>query len=84
MLVLIRNGEVYGPEPQGKKDVLLCAGKIGLLGKVDPRGAEALGLEIDVIDAEGCLVAPGFLDPHTHLTGGSGEEGFASRTPELQ
>ncbi|MFL6199902.1 MAG: amidohydrolase family protein [Thermoanaerobaculia bacterium] len=87
MLVLIRNGEIYEPEPQGTKDVLLCAGKIALLGnagEIDPRGAEALGLEIDVIDAEGCLVTPGFIDPHTHLTGGSGEEGFASRTPELQ
>jgi beta-aspartyl-dipeptidase (metallo-type) len=87
MLVLIRNGDVYGPEPQGKKDVLLCAGKIALLGnegEIDPRGAETLGLEIDVIDARGCVVTPGFIDPHTHLTGGSGEEGFASRTPELQ
>ncbi|MFP5288233.1 MAG: amidohydrolase family protein, partial [Thermoanaerobaculia bacterium] len=45
---------------------------------------EALGLEIDVGDAAGCIVAPGCVDPHTHLTGGSGEEGFASRTPELQ
>lgn len=85
MLTLIRNGEVYGPEPQGTKNVLLCEGKVALVGgEVDPRGAEALGLEIDVIDAGGCIVAPGFLDPHTHLTGGSGEEGFASRTPELQ
>lgn len=87
MLILIRNAEVWAPEPQGKKDVLLCAGKIARIadpGEIDPRGAEALGVELEVLDARGCLVTPGFLDPHTHLTGGSGEEGFSSRTPELQ
>lgn len=87
MLILIRNAEVWSPEPQGKKDVLLCAGKIARIagpGEIDPRGAEALGVELEVLDAEGLLVTPGIIDPHTHLTGGSGEEGFASRTPELQ
>lgn len=84
MLALLRNGDVYAPEPLGRKDVLLCGGKIGAVSQIDPRGAEALGLEIDVLEAEGCLVTPGFLDPHMHLTGGSGEEGFASRTPEIQ
>ena len=38
MLVLIRGGEVYAPEPQGTKDVLLCAGQIALL---DLRGQES-------------------------------------------
>lgn len=87
MLILIRNAEVWSPEPQGKKDVLLCAGKIARIadpGEIDPRGAKALGVELEVLDAEGLLVTPGIIDPHTHLTGGSGEEGFASRTPELQ
>lgn len=87
MLILIRNAEVWSPEPRGKKDVLLCAGKIARIadpGEIDPRGAEALGVELEVLDAKGLLVTPGILDPHTHLTGGSGEEGFASRTPELQ
>lgn len=88
MLVLIRNAEVWAPEPQGKKDILLCAGKIARIadpGEIDPRGAAAaLGVEIEEIDAGGCLATPGFIDPHIHLTGGSGEEGFSSRTPELQ
>ncbi len=42
MLILIRNAEVWSPEPQGKKDVLLCAGKIARIadpGEIDPRGA---------------------------------------------
>jgi len=84
MLTLIRNGDVRTPEAQGRNDVLLCAGRIGKIGKIDPRGAESLGLEIEILEAEGCLVTPGFLDPHIHLTGGSGEKGFASRSPEIQ
>jgi len=81
MLVLIRNGEVYGPEPQGKKDVLLCAGKIALLGnegEIDPRGAETLGLEIDVIDARECVVTPGFIE------GGDGREVYFHRNAVLE
>jgi len=28
-------------------------------------------------------VTPGFIDPHEHLLGVSGEEGFATQTPEI-
>lgn len=87
-LTWIENGEIYAPEPLGRRPVLLIGGKIARVaetGDADPRrAAEALGLELEVIDASGCLVVPGFIDPHIHLTGGSGEEGFGSRTPELQ
>jgi beta-aspartyl-dipeptidase (metallo-type) len=84
MLLLIENGEVYAPEPAGKKSILLAGEKIARIGEVDPRGAEALGLDLEVIDASGCVVIPGLIDPHIHLLGGSGEEGFASRSPDLQ
>lgn len=33
-----------------------------------------------VVDASGCIVAPGLIDGHIHLIGGSGEKGFASAT----
>ncbi|HYG62139.1 MAG TPA: beta-aspartyl-peptidase [Thermoanaerobaculia bacterium] len=88
MLLLIENGEVYAPEPRGRQAVLVWDGKVVRMGGIDSRGAreaaETLGGELEVIDASGCLVVPGFVDPHMHLTGGSGEEGFASRTPDLQ
>jgi beta-aspartyl-dipeptidase (metallo-type) len=29
-------------------------------------------------------IVPGFIDCHVHVTGGGGEAGFASRTPEAQ
>lgn len=38
---------------------------------------------LDVIDAADCIVVPGFINPHQHILGGSGEKGFASQTPEI-
>jgi beta-aspartyl-dipeptidase (metallo-type) len=83
MLTLIANGDVYAPEHLGEQSILLVDGKIGIIGEVDRRAAESVGLEVDVIDAAGCLVCPGFIDPHEHLLGSSGEEGFATQTPEI-
>ncbi|MFL6195853.1 MAG: amidohydrolase family protein [Thermoanaerobaculia bacterium] len=85
MLTLIENGEIHAPEPRGRQPVLLADGKIVRIGELDARAASrALGVELEVIDAAGCFVTPGLIDPHSHLIGGSGEEGFASRTPEIQ
>lgn len=84
MLTLIEGGEVLAPAPSGRKPLLLVGERIGRIGEVDARGAEALGLSLEVIDAKGCWVIPGLIDPHIHLTGGSGEEGFASRAPAIQ
>jgi beta-aspartyl-dipeptidase (metallo-type) len=83
MLTLIENGEIYAPEPQGQRDLLLVGDRIARLGEIDRRAVEATGLELAVIDATGCLVAPGLIDPHEHLTGGSGEQGFSTQTPEI-
>ena len=35
-----------------------------------------------IVDVDGAWVIPGFIDPHIHLLGGSGEGGFAKQTPE--
>ncbi|HYW09995.1 MAG TPA: amidohydrolase family protein [Longimicrobium sp.] len=83
MLTLIENGEVYTPEPVGRQSVLLTDGKIGKVGEVNRAALEQLGVEYEVVDASGCLVVPGFIDPHMHLLGGSGESGFATQTPEF-
>jgi beta-aspartyl-dipeptidase (metallo-type) len=83
MLTLIENGDVYAPEPLGRQSVLCVDGKIGAVGRVDRRAVEAVGLEVHVVDASGCVVTPGFVDPHEHLLGGSGEEGFSTQTPMI-
>lgn len=43
-----------------------------------------LPVECEVLDAEGKILTPGFLDQHVHITGGGGEGSFHTRTPELQ
>src|SRR3712207_2019749 len=83
MLTLIENGELYTPEPRGRATVLLMGHTVARLGDVNRRAVEALGLEVDVIDATGCFVTPGFIDPHEHLLGGGGEQGFSTQTPEI-
>jgi len=84
MLTLIKDGDVYDPRPRGRTSILLVDGKIGRIGKIDQAAVEQLGLEFQVIDAEGCLVTPGLFDPHEHLLGGSGEDGFSTQSPEIQ
>ncbi|MFJ7638969.1 beta-aspartyl-peptidase [Peribacillus sp. NPDC046944] len=82
MLTLIKNGEVYTPEYIGKKDVLLVGKQIGFIeDKID---VPANFVEMQVIDANGRIIVPGFIDAHVHIIGGGGEGGFKTRTPEIQ
>jgi len=83
MLTLIENGFVYAPEPRGVRSVLFAGDRIEKIGDVDRRALESAGLDLEVVDADDCIVTPGLIDPHEHLLGGSGEEGFSSQTPEI-
>src|SRR5512137_381281 len=82
MLTLIRNGEVFGPEPLGKRDVLIGGGAIEAVA--EPGTLRTDGLPVEVLDAAGALVLPGLIDPHVHILGGGGEGGPATRAPEIR
>ncbi len=41
------------------------------------------GFDVTIIDVSGRLIVPGFIDLHVHLIGGGGEDGPASRVPEI-
>lgn len=82
MITLIRGGKVYSPQYLGYKDILVCGDKIELID--DSINIENCGLEVKVIEAEGKLVFPGFIDSHVHILGGGGEGGFKTRTPEIK
>ena len=61
MSILIRGGTVVTAEGETRADVLIRDGLI-----------EAVGVDLDasadrVVDAGGCYVMPGGIDPHTHM-----------------
>ncbi len=79
-LLLIKKADVYSPAYLGQKDILLCGKQILAIDcKID-----APNLPCRVIDAAGKYLIPGLIDQHVHVTGGGGEGGFHTRTPEIQ
>ncbi len=60
--LVIRNGTVIDGTgaPRRRASVAVVAGRIAAVGQVDETGREE-------IDAEGCVVSPGFVDGHTHM-----------------
>lgn len=62
MAILLRGGTVVTAEGQFRADVLTAEGQIVGIGEglEAPAGAE-------IIDAGGCYVMPGGIDPHTHM-----------------
>lgn len=83
MFTLIEHGDVYAPEPLGVQPILMIGETLAHIGPIDQRALAALPLDYQIIDAAGCIVTPGFIDPHEHLTGAGGEHGFATRMPEI-
>lgn len=73
--MLIRNGTVVNPAGrQGKMDILIRNGPIERMTESDaeavkpgPAEPDSAQGELTVIDAEGCIVAPGLVDVHVHF-----------------
>ncbi|MCM0650568.1 beta-aspartyl-peptidase [Clostridium swellfunianum] len=83
MLKLIKDALIYTPDFIGQKDILICGDKIAKIEKNIPLPPKNF-YEVEVIDAANQIVVPGFIDLHVHLTGGGGEGGYTTRTPEIQ
>ncbi|KJU71472.1 beta-aspartyl-peptidase [Clostridium baratii] len=82
MIKIIKNIKVYSPEYMGIKHIVIVKDKIeGIYENIEiPNNF----INIEIIDGTGKIAFPGFIDAHVHLTGGGGEGGFKTRTPELQ
>jgi beta-aspartyl-dipeptidase (metallo-type) len=81
-MILMQNGELFGPSAMGRCDILIGGSKILAIEKNIQTGV--LPGEVETLDATGWAVVPGFIDGHQHFTGGGGEGGFHTRTPEMQ
>ena len=80
MFTILKNGYCFSPDYMGKKDILLVYDKIAAIADEIP--PDKYG-EVEVIDCRQCLVCPGIIDQHVHITGGGGEQGPVSRIPEI-
>ncbi len=77
---LLKNGHCFVPYDVGKKDILVVFNKIcAIEDEIMPKNYG----DVEVIDCRDCLVCPGIIDQHVHITGGGGEEGPISRIPEI-
>lgn len=80
-LTIIRNANIYAPEPLGIKNLLIGGGKILAITneKLDlPKSLVSLDINL-----EGQTLTPGFIDAHAHITGGGGEAGFSTQVPPV-
>ncbi|MFZ4748557.1 MAG: amidohydrolase family protein, partial [Sphingomonas sp.] len=69
--IVIRGGTIYpGNAAPFRGDVAIRGDRIVYVGQTAPAGAKK------VIDATGMIVAPGFIDPHTHA-----DQALASSDP---
>ncbi len=86
-VLLIKKADVYAPKHLGQKDVLVMGEKIAAVADRIPVSVTepfaGTGEEIKVMNGEGKILIPGLIDCHVHITGGGGEGGFRTRTPEL-
>jgi beta-aspartyl-dipeptidase (metallo-type) len=82
-LTILTGGEVYTPDRRGVRSILIGADQVLAIGEMDASQASAAGIPCKEIDVSGCIITPGLIDPHQHLIGAGGEQGFASRQPPV-
>ncbi len=80
-MILIKNIQVYSPDPLGVADILIGGEKILSIGR--NFDISTLALKAEVIDGKDMIATPGLIDAHVHISGAGGEGGPSSRTSEL-
>lgn len=77
---LFKQVEVFSPQSLGIKDVLVAGDKIiaveDTITNIDVPF-------IEVVECHEQILVPGFVDSLVHISGGGGEGGYATRTPEM-
>ncbi|MHA7282867.1 amidohydrolase [Arthrobacter sp. TMS2-4] len=65
--VLYRNGSVYSPADPFATAMLVDGGTVAWVG-TEHAAANLTGPGVRTVDLDGALIAPGFVDAHTHTT----------------
>lgn len=79
MLTLITDAQVFAPRRLGRCDLLIADRRVAAVGE----NIALHGDPVEIVDAAGKWLLPGFVDALTHPCGGGGEGGFGNRTVEL-
>ncbi|MCL1876155.1 MAG: beta-aspartyl-peptidase [Synergistaceae bacterium] len=81
-VTLIRHASLYAPEALGKQDILFVGNYIAKISSlIDPAPLLSVFPDMEVYEAEGCALVPGFIDTHVHFNGAGGENRPEFRTP---
>lgn len=81
-MILIKSVNIYEPAFIGKKDILISSNKIIYISEQIDIPSNNFP-DVEIINGENLIAAPGIIDLHVHIMGGGGEGGYATRTPEL-
>ena len=79
MITLIQHAECYAPTALGTQQLLVAGSRIAAIAPEINLHGDA----VQLLDARGCVLVPGFVDSLAHIIGGGGEGGFSTRTREL-
>lgn len=79
-MIHIKNAHVYAPEDLRICDIIVAGEKMIYVGKPCKI---SMPVEVEEVDLAGHIVGPGLIDQHVHITGGGGEGGFETSTPEI-
>lgn len=66
MTTIIRNGTVYDGTGSAPARADVVVGDDGTIVEIGPGAGADAGADVEIVDAEGCWVTPGFIDIHTH------------------
>ncbi len=80
MITHIKNANIYSPKKLENKEIIVAEGKIIAIGD----NFNLASVDHTVFDVNNKLLSPGFIDQHVHITGGGGQNGYASFIPQVQ
>lgn len=83
VFTVLRGARVFAPADLGKVDVLFAGERVLAVGDGLAAQAPAGWPAVEEVDLSGLWLIPGLVDPHEHFTGGGGEGGPVTRTPEV-